>query len=1085
MGGGIICTTQTLLLALALGGLLLPNEAAGQQNNDMLSNIFGVTLNDFQDNDVYYFPCAGTPCVPICWDACAVGANAYLEMPNGTLYTLFLQGLHLAEFVVCPPTIDVACAEPLQADGCWHFWSGAVPSQWTNGNYPYPVPIDGTCYFEQSGQYLMQVFMWADANSDGIPEPSNSNPMGWYIESDSPTCINILNETYEPSVQIEPATNICLGETVTIVISSPLDGIDQVQWTWTQPDGTEGDILGFADCGVFPNPPVTACQAIEITPTMTGTQTITLNMTNFASGDNCPENLFAETLQIEVSNDACCIDPNGPCCLEPDGTACCIAQTPASDYIWFDTNGTIVPAGTADASPNITINSSQTWNSGGTHPFTTAAAGTEIDPIFINGTITLTSGTAVTANNMHFRFGPNGRIVVRPGANLVLSDGVYTANEECEAMWQGIRQFSTKNALGQFISSSYVEIKNGAVIEHALVGIATMPTSLYDLDNMAAELVTLPDFGLNNVATTLLSDLFNATTGNQQGGGDLYIKSATFQNCFIGIANMFNPATTTNISGNFTVTSDNLRYPFQNLSQSETGVLLYRSRVSIITESNFEQQKYGVRSHITRDLRVLGSTFEHCRIGLSARNMVNNPTFDLRSTNNHFNHCGIGLQGQSVHAKIRNCTVNEGITPTSPYLSNNTIGFLLMGSLVDISHQNIIEKVTVGILGVDAFSQGIIHGNTIRETLAAIAQLGDNQNLNITCNDLIDYQGFGLALLPWTGAGQQGTLSQQGLCDSDEPAFSQPAANLFSTAVALPADVFSLGDNYEYRDFQVQIPPFVDFINVNFQPCNSYDGYDRDIYCAGTSPMAPTISVEDALLLPEGPERDQILKRWLITYADAGDKIAMLQLLDAMNSNIAKRMKVSYIAEESDSTQIAQLLAQLPQLREDDEYFDYFYKLLLTLQSEGRGYADISPDEEAVLLDIAYSKTATAYRAQTLLFAARGYEFGLDLPDLHQIVQGANFQTAFKTNNTASIGFVPNPASNKATLHYNLSDAEGNPAEGILQLRNLNGREIYRHTLRGNGMHELALDYFSPGIYIYTLSNGAAVWQYGKLVVAK
>lgn len=279
---------------------------------------------------------------------------------------------------------------------------------------------------------------------------------------------------------------------------------------------------------------------------------------------------------------------------------------------------------------------------------------------------------------------------------------------------------------------------------------------------------------------------------------------------------MFNPATTTNISGNFTVTSDNLRYPFQNLSQSETGVLLYRSRVSIITESNFEQQKYGVRSHITRDLRVLGSTFEHCRIGLSARNMVNNPTFDLRSTNNHFNHCGSACRGRVFMPKYSTARSNEGITPTSPYLSNNTIGFLLMGSLVDISHQNIIEKVTVGILGVDAFSQVFIHGNTIRETLAAIAQLGDNQNVNITCNDLIDYQGFGLALLPWTGAGQQGTLSQQGSCNATIPELSQPAANLFSTAVALPADVFSLGDNYEYRRFSGANTPICRFYQRQF-----------------------------------------------------------------------------------------------------------------------------------------------------------------------------------------------------------------------------------------------------------------------------
>ncbi|MBK8472172.1 MAG: T9SS type A sorting domain-containing protein [Sphingobacteriales bacterium] len=81
--------------------------------------------------------------------------------------------------------------------------------------------------------------------------------------------------------------------------------------------------------------------------------------------------------------------------------------------------------------------------------------------------------------------------------------------------------------------------------------------------------------------------------------------------------------------------------------------------------------------------------------------------------------------------------------------------------------------------------------------------------------------------------------------------------------------------------------------------------------------------------------------------------------------------------------------------------------------------------------------------------------------------------------------FVPNPASNTTTLHYDLSDKKGNSETATLHLYDLVGKLLHTQTLNGQGSYTLDLNSFGQGLYVYDISNSYYTWTRGKLIVTK
>ncbi|OWY21585.1 T9SS C-terminal target domain-containing protein [Sphingobacteriales bacterium UPWRP_1] len=135
------------------------------------------------------------------------------------------------------------------------------------------------------------------------------------------------------------------------------------------------------------------------------------------------------------------------------------------------------------------------------------------------------------------------------------------------------------------------------------------------------------------------------------------------------------------------------------------------------------------------------------------------------------------------------------------------------------------------------------------------------------------------------------------------------------------------------------------------------------------------------------------------------------------------------------------------------------------------------------LLAIANSRSQTAFKAQTLLYLARGYEFEVSLPEL-------SWQTAFKNKtetNSNPILLQPNPAQNTVTVTYNLYNQQQNPkAEAQLYLYNASGKLVFQTVLQGAGTETISIAHLPAGIYFCQViaDSGKTLWHQ-KLVIVR
>ena len=757
-------------------------------------------------------------------------------------------------------------------------------------------------------------------------------------------------------------------------------------------------------------------------------------------------------------------------------------------FLYFDTNNQVVPATYPFASPNFVAPVATTSWFPGSHPFGTIF-GDAAEPIRINGDVVIPAGAVIFMSDLHFEFGPNGRIVLLPQAVLSINGGVYTGDPNCKTMWQGIRARGS----GGLFSSLGVNASNttgqNARIEQALIGVLTANVPVWDIQNINTQLAALPFanqnfFADNNIGSTLFSDIWTPAAF-VSGNALVNISDADFKNCFIGSAFTWNPQMLFVQNSHFYKTGS-MYYPFNNAAiYPEAGIQTLFSRQINVWNSHFDDLKYGIRHNIGTWLGSDNNTFTNCNRGLSARgnSTTNNLLF---ARDNDFNNCLTGLQAQSVHASIRNNTVNENSNPPYGIQANGTnyptIGFLLMGSQFDVSHNNLVNSVSRGIVVVDAdIEGGIVHGNTISNTNIAEMNVGDNTGTQIECNDLLNYNITALALTPWINAAQNGILDEQGVCDFVQPENSLPAANLFAPAagVTLP-DVLALLSNFTYHEFTDQVANINFGSNVTFGSCGleTPPAYDRDTRCAATQPNMPPSQIDD---IADEVKKAEMVRKMLNYYIETNDSAGIANLLSQVDSYLAKRLYVQQYWQYVNNGMVDQLLTDLPNEREEDIHFKYFYNLLRDLERNGQSIFEIDQQQEAELVQIAQSRTATAYRAQALLHAARGHEFAIHLPDLNLGAGNSNWQTSFKTLDNKVGKLYPNPATNQIQLAHYLDTNQ----KGVLNLYDMMGQQLSSHNFMGTGTQTINVANLPTGLYHYTIVVDNATVVKDKIVIIK
>ncbi|OWY25120.1 hypothetical protein C7N43_34250 [Sphingobacteriales bacterium UPWRP_1] len=702
-------------------------------------------------------------------------------------------------------------------------------------------------------------------------------------------------------------------------------------------------------------------------------------------------------------------------------------------------------------------------------------ANTATSPLVFGGTLTIPTGANIVISGMNIEFGPNARIVVEPGANLTLQNCHFTG--ACNQMWQGIQVYG--NSAGNFGVLATPNDGSINIIEDAVTGVATFQYPILNFATINAGLASIPDFNtLNGLVSLVFTNLWSLNVFNT-ANAQLLLRNVRFINCFMGINASWKPSQNDVIENcSFTTTAAGLRFPFTGFTRGEAGIFAIFNGTMLIEGCNFQQMKFGIRTNASQSLTVIPETvtatpciFNNCLVGVSSRNFTATAFPNVQITQNQFTGCATAIQCQGSNATVFGNTIQNGAGQSS-------VGILMMGSSYAIGRNNQITNVSRGIVSVDTdMSGGLIHGNTVLNTDVAIPNIGDNTSVQILCNTLGNYQLSAISVAPWLTTTQTGILGNQGNC----PFFVTPL-NTFIPPAGGPLfpDLYLFSINtllYQYSEYASLLPAgFTASPGVlNICPPPLPPGFDPVLFCNQSSPRIP--NPDDVKNLTDEQEKEIQTSLWIQYYAEQGDTAALTAFLSELNNRVALRYRVQQHLQEASAVAILSLLDALPLDREEDEHYDYFYRLLLNLRETARTLFEITPEEETQLLTIANSRTATAYKAQALLFVARGYEFAVNLPEL-DFENWSNWQTAFKnaaangnTNRVVST-FYPNPAKQTAQINYYFKpDEQGSEESGMLQLYNAFGKEVFFTTLSGMGTYSLPLADFVEGVYYYQVTS--------------
>ncbi|QQS30249.1 MAG: T9SS type A sorting domain-containing protein [Sphingobacteriales bacterium] len=139
----------------------------------------------------------------------------------------------------------------------------------------------------------------------------------------------------------------------------------------------------------------------------------------------------------------------------------------------------------------------------------------------------------------------------------------------------------------------------------------------------------------------------------------------------------------------------------------------------------------------------------------------------------------------------------------------------------------------------------------------------------------------------------------------------------------------------------------------------------------------------------------------------------------------------------------------------------------------------ITNSEEEQLLEIAGSGTKTSYKAQAILYAARGTDFPVVLPALAS--GGDNWYSSFKGGQDRISALYPNPTQNNVSFSHHLQTGE----TGTLQIFSLMGKEMGNYVFIGESSQNVDISNFQTGLYFCVFSVNGTVFRNSKLSVIK
>jgi hypothetical protein len=460
-------------------------------------------------------------------------------------------------------------------------------------------------------------------------------------------------------------------------------------------------------------------------------------------------------------------------------------QIDGEDYVAKYANGSSAGCCTFDEGineTNVTFNSVWSWN--------------QLNDYLISGTVEIANGTFYIVDS-EIHFGPNGKIIINPGAKLVVQNSTLTSGN-CGDFWKGIELQGNASAPQNSNSQGQLIIEN-SVIENALQGVSVYGTLGSQIDwSKTGGIVksTNSTFKNNWKDVAFLSYTFPndsrftetefITTQSLKNGinpgwhvtmydvNGVIFEGCEFRNTVPQASNFHKGSGIKSIDSKFSLTGLCVSSPCQNIIHSSINNLDFGvdatgsnlNQAVDVSFVNFTNVIRGIQLTGTRNSRVIENNIQ-----------LNN------SLNLNDEVVGIHLISCEKHEVENNMIYSQNgiVTSWGIIIDNSNLGGI--SKATNLVYRNELHNLTYGIT---TFNE-----NAALATNNGASTVVPGTGLVFKCNrfyngDISDITALGAVAI------------NQGICNS---LLHDPSNNVFSENPTSQADIWYMTNNYNMRYF--------------------------------------------------------------------------------------------------------------------------------------------------------------------------------------------------------------------------------------------------------------------------------------------
>ncbi|PSK94750.1 hypothetical protein [Taibaiella chishuiensis] len=704
----------------------------------------------------------------------------------------------------------------------------------------------------------------------------------------------------------------------------------------------------------------------------------------------------------------------------------------------------------------------------------------------ISGSIRVKAGATLTISGTGttIYMPSRGKIAVERGAKLII-DAARITNECDGAMWLGIQVAGDINRPADPAYQGYLELKNNALLEHARLAI------------------------------------LNFELGENTGGGIIKASNSRINNCKMAVClnnypnyTYFTPGTITSNCkfDNVQFIKDDPRYEIDGggyfaswLIKGGVDIRNCTFRYSV----PWQQLPYLNRSSAinvsTTGMRVESCVFDGYRRGVYISGYDNSITAPI-IYNNTFDHNSESITvAASLYADIRGNVIRN----MYPYKtsSGNTLTYrypvgiyLDMGAGSYVGCSNTVSGTIDGgpndmflkRLGILANNNGfhniIVTDNNLNDLSIGTQTQGGHFYLNIFCNSYNRNQ------LAWAvnphASGQVEFLNDQGT--SCDPVSGIRAGNRF---VSNQRDINSYSAvpwRYYAGNGAYENPVWAGLMIMNNCATNSNSQCNLPRSCPQRfmTRQAHNILLNVYNLMVKAGGQYSLAGRIMQTqliwgYKDLEDEAGLMSFLEKEKDVPSRKLLIPIYVNAAMYSQALSTIQglDLPQV-ESDAYTAY-YGVMISLKQQGRRIDALTPQELALVTDLAATNLEVSRLAKGLLEYAYGQDWLHPIEELPTDPMSKKIQIPETPGRQPSTlaDAVPNPAGQSTMILATVS-ADDMALQPRLVIRNSQGFELWKTALSaGENRVTVPVNSWPAGVYFYTLELGNKVIASRKLSV--